>query len=78
MKAVIQRVKKTTLSVDGNLVSEIPFGLAVYLGVKAGDEVSLCAQMAGKISRLRGGAAQPGRADGEPSAEESAEGGGTT
>ena len=53
MKAVIQRVKKTTLSVDGNLVSAIPFGLAVYLGVKAGDEVSLCAQMAGKISRLR-------------------------
>lgn len=53
MKAVIQRVKKTALSVDGNLVSKIPFGLAVYLGVKAGDEVSLCAQMAGKISRLR-------------------------
>ena len=53
MKAVIQRVKRTTLSVDGRLVSEIPFGLAVYLGIKAGDERSLCAQMAGKISRLR-------------------------
>ena len=53
MKAVIQRVKRTTLSVDGRLISEIPFGLAVYLGIKAGDERSLCAQMAGKISRLR-------------------------
>ena len=31
MRAVIQRVKKTTLSVDGELISEIPFGLAVYL-----------------------------------------------
>lgn len=53
MKAVIQRVRETSLSVDGRLISHIPFGLAVYLGVKAGDEESLCAQMAGKISRLR-------------------------
>jgi competence protein ComEC len=37
MKAVVQRVKKTTLSVDGKLISEIPFGLTVYLGIKTGD-----------------------------------------
>lgn len=53
MKAVIQRVKQTSLSVDGKLISQIPFGLAVYLGVKVGDGEELCAQMAGKISRLR-------------------------
>ncbi len=53
MKAVIQRVKHTSLSVDGKLISQIPFGLAVYLGVKVGDGEELCAQMAGKISRLR-------------------------
>ena len=53
MKAVIQRVKRTTLSVDGKLISQIPFGLAVYLGVKSGDGEELCAQMAGKILRLR-------------------------
>ena len=53
MKAVIQRVKRTTLSVEGKLISQIPFGLAVYLGVKSGDGEELCAQMAGKISRLR-------------------------
>ena len=53
MKAVIQRVKQTSLSVDGNLVSEIPFGLAVYLGVKAGDSEDCPKIMAGKISRLR-------------------------
>ena len=37
MKAVIQRVGRTSLSVDGSLISEIAFGLAVYLGVKVGD-----------------------------------------
>ncbi|MDE5942649.1 MAG: D-tyrosyl-tRNA(Tyr) deacylase [Clostridia bacterium] len=53
MKAVIQRVKHTALSVDGKLISEIPFGLAVYLGVKCGDTEDKATLMAGKISRLR-------------------------
>ena len=53
MKAVIQRVKHTALSVEGSLVSEIPFGLAVYLGIKCGDTEDLTDVMAGKISRLR-------------------------
>lgn len=53
MKAVIQRVKRTALSVDGKLISEIPFGLAVYLGIKAGDTESQAEAISGKISRLR-------------------------
>lgn len=53
MRAVIQRVKHTTLSVDGRLVSEIPFGLAVYLGVKVGDTEEMSAAMAKKIAALR-------------------------
>ena len=53
MKAVIQRVKRTTLSVDGNLISEIPFGLAVYLGVKVGDTQKQAEQTAKKIAALR-------------------------
>lgn len=53
MRAVIQRVKKTTLSVDGTLVSEIPFGLAVYLGVKVGDTEKNAQAMAKKIAALR-------------------------
>ena len=53
MKAVIQRVKKTSLKVDGRLISEIPFGLAVYLGVKCGDSKNQAELIAGKISRLR-------------------------
>ena len=53
MRAVIQRVKDTKLSVDGKLVSEIPYGLAVYLGVGAGDTAEKCAPMAKKIAQLR-------------------------
>ena len=53
MKAVVQRVKKTTLSVDGKLISEIPFGLTVYLGVKTGDGEKEAAYLAKKIAALR-------------------------
>ncbi len=53
MKVVIQRVKETTLSVNGEIVSRIPFGLAVYLGIKCGDSESQAAQIAAKISKLR-------------------------
>ena len=53
MKAVIQRVKRTALSVDGKLVSEIPFGLAVYFGVKIGDSKEQAEAMAKKISAMR-------------------------
>lgn len=53
MKAVVQRVKRTTLSVDGELISEIPFGLTVYLGVKAGDTEKEGAYLAKKIAALR-------------------------
>lgn len=53
MKAVIQRVRRTALSVDGKLISEIPFGLAVYLGVKSGDTDEMPAAMAKKIAAMR-------------------------
>lgn len=53
MKAVIQRVKRTALSVDGKLISEILYGLAVYLGVKAGDGEAQAEQIAKKISAMR-------------------------
>ena len=53
MKAVVQRVKKTTLSVDGKLISEIPFGLTVFLGVKVGDTEKEGAYIAKKIAGLR-------------------------
>ena len=53
MKAVVQRVKRTTLSVDGELISEIPFGLTVFLGVKVGDTEKEAAYLAKKIAGLR-------------------------
>lgn len=53
MKAVIQRVGRTALSVDGSLVSEIPFGLAVYLGIRVGDTAAQAEQLAKKLATLR-------------------------
>jgi D-tyrosyl-tRNA(Tyr) deacylase len=53
MKAVVQRVKKTSLKVDGNLISEIDFGLTVFLGVKTGDVQANADYLAKKIANLR-------------------------
>ncbi len=53
MKAVIQRVKNTSLSVDGQLISSIDFGLTVFLGVGVGDSQVNADKMAYKIARLR-------------------------
>lgn len=53
MKAVVQRVKHTALSVDGTLISEIPFGLTVFLGVKTGDSEAQAEYLAKKIANLR-------------------------
>ena len=44
---------RTSLSVEGSLISEIPFGLAVYLGVKSGDTDDMPAAMTKKIAALR-------------------------
>jgi D-tyrosyl-tRNA(Tyr) deacylase len=53
MKVVVQRVKHTSLSVDGILISEIPFGLAVYFGVKVGDTEKNAEAIAKKVAGLR-------------------------
>ena len=53
MRAIAQRVKKTELRVDGALISEIPFGLTVFLGVKVGDTEKDAAYLAKKIAGLR-------------------------
>ena len=53
MRAVIQRVKKTTLSVDGERVAAIEGGLAVYLGVAPDDGEKNAQAMAKKIAQLR-------------------------
>ena len=53
MRAVVQRVKQTVLSVDGQVVSQIPFGLVVYLGLKKGDTKETAYKLANKIRSLR-------------------------
>ena len=53
MYAVIQRAGHTALRVDGNLISEIPFGLVIYIGIKGGDSEDKCEVFANKVSKLR-------------------------
>ncbi len=53
MRAVVQRVGETTLSVDGKPVSSIGFGLTVFLGVGRGDSEAKAAKLAYKIANLR-------------------------
>ncbi len=53
MKAVVQRVRRTSLTVDGELISKIPFGLVVFLGVKVGDEEASADYLMKKVANLR-------------------------
>ena len=53
MRAIIQRVKQTSLRVDGELISEIPFGLTVFLGIKVGDTQKEADFIAKKIANMR-------------------------
>lgn len=53
MKAVVQRVKQTSLSVDGKLISQIDGGLCVFLGIKSGDTEAQVVKLAYKIANLR-------------------------
>ena len=53
MKAVIQRVKKASVTVKGVVISKIGFGLLVFLGVADGDSENELLWLAGKISRIR-------------------------
>ena len=53
MRAVIQRVKKSTVTVDGEIVGQIKRGLLVLLGVAADDSTEDADYLAGKIINLR-------------------------
>ena len=53
MRAVVQRVKATSLSVDGALISEIPFGLVVFLGAKVEDKKESADFLMKKVANLR-------------------------
>jgi D-tyrosyl-tRNA(Tyr) deacylase len=53
MRAVVQRVKKSSVSVDNKLISEIGSGLLVLFGVAQGDTPDDADYLADKIANLR-------------------------
>ena len=53
MRAVVQRVKEASVSVEGEVVGEIGPGLVVLLGVREGDTEAEAAYLAQKIANLR-------------------------
>ena len=53
MRAVIQRVRNASVTIDGKIYSEIKSGLAVLLGVAEGDTAKDAEYLAEKIVSLR-------------------------
>lgn len=53
MKALIQRVKNASVTIDGELYSQINTGLLVFLGVEKTDEKENSDKLAQKIANLR-------------------------
>ena len=53
MKALIQRVKRASVTIDGKLHSQIGHGLLVLLGVVKGDEKLNADKLAEKLVHLR-------------------------
>ena len=53
MRAVVQRVKKARVEIDGMTTGEIGKGLLIFLGVEEDDSGKDCEYLANKISNLR-------------------------
>lgn len=53
MKALIQRVKRASVTINNELYSKIGFGLLVFLGVEKGDTIENAKLLADKLSKLR-------------------------
>ncbi len=53
MKAVVQRVKESSVTVEGKVISSIGKGLLVLLGVAEGDGEKEAVYLADKIANLR-------------------------
>lgn len=53
MRALLQRVKTASVSIDGQVVGEIEQGLLVFLGVQKHDTPELADKLLHKITRYR-------------------------
>jgi D-tyrosyl-tRNA(Tyr) deacylase len=53
MKAVLQRVLRAAVRVNGRVEGEIGSGLLIFLGIADGDGEEDAARLAGKVARLR-------------------------
>jgi D-tyrosyl-tRNA(Tyr) deacylase len=53
VRAVVQRVREASVSVEGEVVGACGRGLVVLLGVATGDGDAEAARLAGKVARLR-------------------------
>ena len=53
MRAVVQRVTRASVAVEGETVGRIDCGLLVFLGVEVGDEKADLDYLVGKITGLR-------------------------
>ena len=53
MRAVIQRVSRASVFINGNTFSKIESGLLVFLGIEEADTNEDISWLAGKIARLR-------------------------
>ena len=53
MKALIQRVNQAKVTIDGEIYSEIGFGMLILLGVEKTDELQNAQKLAEKLINLR-------------------------
>src|SRR5256714_452449 len=53
MRALIQRVDRASVAVDGEVVGEIGRGLCVFVGVTHSDDEAVAAKLAERVWRLR-------------------------
>ncbi len=63
MRAVVQRVSRAEVRLDGTVVGSCGVGLLVLLGIARGDTDELATRLAGRVARLRIFPAADGRFD---------------
>lgn len=53
MRAVVQRVSRAAVEVEGRVAAQIESGVLVLLGVSSDDSTDTARRLAGKVARLR-------------------------